>query len=88
MPAAASRSPTRSSPDRGPKLSFSRARLSGISASPIGTLSQKIQCQLMPSTTAPPTTGPAATARPAMPPQSPIAAPRFSAGKAALISVR
>ena len=56
-------------------------------ASPIGTLSQKIQCQSMPSMTAPPTTGPAATARPAMPPHSPIAMPRFSAGKASLISV-
>src|SRR5262249_59654282 len=41
----------------------------------------------MPSITAPPTTGPAATASPAIPPQIPMAAPRFSAGKAALISV-
>lgn len=51
-------------------------------------MSQKIQCQLIPPTTAPPTTGPAATAIPEIPPHSPIAAPRFSAGNAALISVR
>ena len=38
-------------------------------------------------TTAPPTIGPAATARPVIPPHSPMAAPRFSAGKASLIRV-
>jgi hypothetical protein len=54
---------------------------------PIGTLSQKIQCQLMPLTMAPPTTGPRATPRPLIPPHRPMAAPRFSAGKASLISV-
>ena len=37
-------------------------------SSPIGTLSQKIQCQSRPSVTAPPTSGPAATASPARPP--------------------
>ena len=37
---------------------------SGISASPIGTLSQKIHSQAMPSVIAPPTTGPLATASP------------------------
>jgi hypothetical protein len=36
----------------------------------------------MPSTTAPPTSGPSATPRPEMPDQAPIASPRFSAGKA------
>jgi hypothetical protein len=34
------------------------ARASGSAISPIGTLSQKIHCQLMPSVTVPPTSGP------------------------------
>ena len=38
----------------------------------------------MPCTTAPPTTGPNATARPPIPPQAPSARPRFSGGTAAL----
>ena len=42
----------------GPWLSRRRRRASGTSTRPIGTLSQKIHCQEMPSTTAPPTTGP------------------------------
>ena len=50
----------------------------------MGTLSQKIHCHEMPWTTAPPTTGPSATARPPMPPHAPSARPRFSAGTAAL----
>ena len=50
---------------------------------PIGTLSQKIQCQEMPSTTAPPTTGPNAIARPPIPPHAPSATPRLSGGTAA-----
>ena len=50
---------------------------------PIGTLSQKIQCQEMPWTTAPPTTGPNAIARPPIPPHAPSATPRLSAGTAA-----
>ena len=54
--------------------------MSGASASPIGTLSQKIQCQEMPVTIAPPTSGPSATARPLIPPQMPSARPRRSAG--------
>ena len=48
---------------------------------------QKIQCQEMPSTTAPPTTGPSATPRPEIPDQAPSARPRFSTGTAALSSV-
>ena len=51
---------------------------------PIGTLSQKIQCHEIPLTTAPPTTGPSATARPAMPLQAPMKAPRRLAGTPAL----
>ena len=45
-----------------------------------GTLSQKIACQLTPSTTAPPMTGPSATPRPETPPQMPIAAARIAGG--------
>jgi len=54
----------------------------------MGTLTQKIQCQFRPYTTAPPTRGPAATASPAMPPQMPTMAPRRSAGQAAVRMVR
>jgi hypothetical protein len=50
-------------------------------------LSQKIHCQAIPSTTAPPTSGPNAIASPPMPPQAPSASPRFSGGTAALRSV-
>src|SRR5947207_263248 len=64
----------------GPRLSSSRSSTSGTRAIPIGTFSQKTQCQLMPSTTAPPTSGPKAIARPLIPPQAPRASPRFSAG--------
>ena len=54
----------------------------------MGTLIQKIQCQEMPSTTAPPTIGPSAMPVPLMPDQMPSAAPRRSAGKALASSVR
>ena len=70
--------------ESGPKLSSSRASTSGIAIRPIGTLIQKIHSQLMPSTTAPPTSGPLATAMPVIALKIPIAAPRFSRGKAAL----
>ncbi len=53
-------------------------------ARPIGTFSQKIHCHAIPSTTAPPMSGPLATARPPIPPQAPSATPRLSAGTAAL----
>ena len=69
-----------------PRLSRSRTADSAATASPTGTLIQKIHCQEMPWTTAPPTIGPAATPRPVMPPQIPIAAPRLSGGNASLIS--
>ena len=55
-----------------------------MSAIPIGTFSQKIQCQEMPLTTAPPTSGPNATASPAMPLHAPMKAPRRFAGTPAL----
>ena len=55
---------------------------------PIGTLTQKIQCQFRPWVTAPPISGPLATASPATPPQMPTTAPRRSMGKAEVSSVR
>ena len=70
-PALASTSPGRSSlRDRPAALVEPRTARAGASTSPIGTFSQKIQCQEMPDTTAPPTSGPNATARPLIPPQS------------------
>ena len=84
--AVTSTSPGPSSPARGPKLSSMRPRTSGIAASPIGTLSQKIHCQARVSVIAPPNTGPATTARPVIAPNSPSAHARRSGGKAALSS--
>ena len=79
--------PGRSRPVSPPKLSSILARTSGIAATPIGTLSQKIHSQSMPSTIAPPTSGPMATEIPVTALNRPIAALR-SGGKAALSSVR
>jgi hypothetical protein len=59
-----------------------------MAASPIGTLSQKIHSQLMPSTIAPPISGPLATAIPVTALNRPIAVPLRSGGKAALRSAR
>ena len=75
-----------SSAASGPRLSRIRVSTSGIAIAPIGTLSQKIHSQSRPSTTAPPTSGPAATERPVIALKIPIAAPRRSGGKAALSS--
>ncbi len=83
-PALASVRPGRSRLELGPWDSFSLRAESGISASPKGTFSQKIHCHEMPCTTAPPTSGPIATARPPIAPHAPSAAPRRSAGTAAL----
>ncbi len=82
-PALARPRPGRSNRFEGPRVSSSRRSASGTSTSPIGTFSQKIQCQEMPETTAPPTSGPNATARPLIPPHAPSARPRRSAGTAA-----
>ena len=71
-----------------PKLSSIRLRTSGIAARPIGTLIQKIHSQAIPSTIAPPTSGPRATEIPVIALKRPIAAPRFSGGKAALRRAR
>ena len=70
MPSAApltSAIPGTSKRARGPWLSGTRVSTSGIAASPIGALIQKIHCQARPWVTAPPTTGPPSTARPVMP---------------------
>jgi hypothetical protein len=54
----------------------------------MGTLTQKIQCQLRAWVMPPPINGPEATASPAMPPQIPTTAPRFSDGNADVRIVR
>ena len=87
-PALASPSPGRSRLESGPFVSSSRESASGASTRPIGTLSQKIQCQETPLTIAPPTSGPIAIARPPIPPQIPSASPRRSLGTAAERIVR
>ena len=50
---------------------------------PIGTFTQKMNCQLRPSTMAPPTSGPSAMARPAMAPQAPSTSAAALGGTAA-----
>lgn len=57
----------------GRRLSLSRVRTSGTSATPMGTLTQKIQFQEMCSVMVPPTSGPLAMARPLVAPQMPSA---------------
>jgi hypothetical protein len=54
----------------------------------MGTLIQKIQREFSSWVTAPPMSGPQATARPAIPPQIPTTAPRRSLGNAAESRVR
>ena len=86
-PALISGRPTRSRRGRGPRLSVSRNADAMAAATPTGTLIQKIHCQEMPWIIAPPSSGAVATPRPVMPPQIPMAVPRFSSGNASLISV-
>ncbi len=74
--------PTRSSRCQVPFDSGTANSSSGSATRATGTLSQKMACQLTPSTTAPPTTGPSATPRPETPPQMPIAAARIFSGTA------
>ena len=83
MPALTSPTPGRSSLPAGPCVSVSRVSASGTSTIPIGTLSQKMYCHEKPSTTAPPTTGPNAIARPPIAPHAPSARPRRAGGTAA-----
>ncbi|SLH57533.1 Uncharacterised protein [Mycobacteroides abscessus subsp. abscessus] len=59
---------------------------SAKASTPTGTLTMKIHSQLRPSTSTPPRIGPTRVARPATPPQSPIAAPRLSGGKVRVIT--
>ena len=87
-PAATSTAPGRSSRAAGPRLSASRSLARPAAARPMGTLTQKIQCQSRPWVTAPPTSGPAAMARLASPPQIPMIVPRRAGGKAAVRMVR
>ncbi len=87
-PAAMRTSAGTSSREAGPRLSASRSRDPAIAAMPTGTFTQKIQCQFRPWVTAPPISGPLATARPATPPQIPITVPRRSAGNAEVSNVR
>ena len=79
-PPLTSARPGRSSRRSGPKLSGMRASASGTTTSPSGTLSQKIHCHASPSATAPPTSGPLATARPVSAKNAPSAEPRRSGG--------
>ena len=81
--------PAMSSLSAGPFVSRRWIQASGIVTRPIGTFSQKIHCQAMPVESAPPTIGPIATARPAIPPHAPRIAPRFSGGvsSARIVSV-
>ena len=79
--------PARSSRGRGPRLSVSMTEEATAATTPTGTLIQKIHCQLMPWMIAPPRSGARATPSPVMPPQIPIAVPRFSSGNASLIRV-
>ena len=83
VPPAASSSPTTSIPAGGPTLSTSRARAAGTRTRPTGTFSQKIHRQSRPWVTAPPTSGPAATASPVSAANRPSARPRDRGGKAA-----
>ena len=87
-PVEASPSPGRSSPRSGPWLSSSRRIATTDSATPTGTLIQKIQCQEAASITAPPTSGPSATAIPLIPDQTPRAMPRRWGGNASASKVR
>ena len=79
--------PTRSSRDRRPRDSDSFHQASGTSTRPTGTFSQKMYCHDHPVVTAPPTSGPMATAAPPMAPHIPRATLRRSGGTAALSSV-
>ena len=74
------RVPRRSRRCRRPNDSDTANHRSGPATTATGTFSQKIACQLTPSTTAPPITGPSATPRPDTPPQMPMAMGRMATG--------
>src|SRR5581483_7079542 len=85
---ATSGTPGRSRRLTGPRDSGSLTSDSAAAATPTGTLIQKIQCQSRPWTTPPPTSGPPATARPAIAPMTPITEPRLAGGQALVAIVR
>ncbi len=87
-PAVTRTSPGMSSLVCAPRLSGKRMPDSRAAAMPMGTLTQKIQCQLRPCVTAPPIMGPMAMARPPIPPHAPTIAPRRDAGNALVRMVR
>ena len=60
--------------------------MSAMQMTLIGTLSQKMECQFIPPTTAPPMRGPTAIPSPETPPQIPMAAARILSGTDVLIS--
>ena len=73
----------------GPKLSRMRVSTSGTATQPDRDVDPEDPLPgRVPATTAPPTSGPLATARPVIALKIPIAAPRRSGGKAALSSAR
>ena len=84
-----SAAPVASTRPSGSRLAAARAvgvslsRISGIRTRPIGTFSQKIHGQAMPCATAPPTTGPAATASPVTLVKMPMAQARRCGGNPA-----
>ena len=84
MPSSAT--PGTSSRLSGTRVSGISRSASGAATRPTGTLSQKIHCQASPSTIAPPTSGPQATAIPVTALNRPSAAPRRSGGNAAVSS--
>jgi hypothetical protein len=82
-------SPGQSTPRAsGLRLSSTRRRAMASAASPIGTLTKKIHSQPNPVVSAPPTSGPIDTARPAVAPKAPKAIPRSRPVKADPIRAR
>ena len=69
----------------GARDSATRVRVTNSAAIPIGTLTKKIQRHERPLVSAPPSTGPTATATPVIAPNTPNATPR-SSGRNALAS--
>ena len=63
-----------------------RMSVSAAVSSPIGTFTRKIHSQPNPSVSAPPTSGPTATAKPVVAPQMPKAVPRSCGANSCAIS--
>ena len=73
-------------PLRGSRDSRRRVNEATIAAIPIGTLTKNTHSQPNPSVSAPPISGPTATAAPIVPPKMPNAVPRSWGGKAPAMS--